>query len=76
MHCQGVWRTARKRGGWKNQPITMVLSEKQFEDQKTSSLIYSSAQLALFPARKWVEYFAIRVKNEAQKDEEYQRPWK
>jgi len=56
-----------EKGGWKNQLITMILYEKQFEDRKTSSLIYSSAQLASFPARKWVEYFAIRLKTKPRK---------
>jgi len=60
-----------EKGGVENQPIMTVLGKKHF-DRKNSSFICSSARLASLPTRKWNPAFQEKVREEAEKDPQYQ----
>jgi len=64
-----------RKTGSENQPIMTVLPKNHFvePDRRGSSLIYSSARLALLPTQKWTKEFAEKVGEAAREDEAYQQ---
>jgi len=66
-----------EKGGIEDQPITTVLKKSHFEapNRQEITFIVSSVRLSSIPNRKWAKEFQEKVKEEAIKDEDYQRGW-
>jgi len=77
MHYQGVWSTARKRGGGKPADYDGFTVKKpgqeNLDERRGISFICSSARLASLQQRKWTEEFLANVRKEGKKDEAYEQ---